>query len=329
MSNKENEKRVMFYGKGDVFVYRTYLQPLTGVKQIPESNFTERSNVIFGLNCQIGLKGEAFLTSFTEGDNSLVVATDSMKNFIQREAANYQGTTAEGFIRFICNRFLDKYDHVDAVELTANEIPFDHVLVPNGDKLEVSGLVYRRSRNEFATTTIEVERTDTGNQVVKHTSGIAGVQLIKVKGSSFYGFIQDEYTTLPEAYDRPLFIYLDFDWQYTNFEDATGANPEKYVAAEQIRDIANSVFHELDNRSIQQLIYQIGLRILERFPQLSQVQFKTNNRTWETVVENIPNSEGSVYQEPRPPYGFQGFIVTQEDLKKEAAVSDTACASQK
>lgn len=77
------------------------------------------------------------------------------------------------------------------------------------------------------------------------------------------------------------------------------------------------MFHELNNRSIQQLIYHIGIRILERFPQLANVQFKTNNRTWETVVETIPNSEGSVYQEPRPPFGFQGFVVTQEDVKQK------------
>lgn len=312
-----NGKRTMLYGKGDVFVYRTYVPNIKGLSQIPESSFNERDNTIFGFNCQIALKGDAFLTSFTEGDNSLVVATDSMKNFIQYEMANFQGNTAESFIKFICNRFLDKYAHVDAVELTANEMPFEHVLVPTGTGHNKSHLVYKKSRNEYATTTIEVVRTGTGNKVVKHTSGIRDVHLIKVSGSSFYGFIRDEYTTLPEAFDRPLFIYLDFDWEYENIEDASGANPEKYVASEQIADIANTVFHELDNKSIQQLIYKIGLRILDRFPQLKNIQFKTNNRTWETVVEEIPNAKGSVYQEPRPPYGFQGFEVTQADLKAE------------
>ncbi|WP_338131253.1 hypothetical protein [Cohnella rhizosphaerae] len=35
-----------------------------------------------------------------------------------------------------------------------------------------------------------------------------------MSGSSFYGFIRDEYTTLPEAKDRPLFIFLDILWTY-------------------------------------------------------------------------------------------------------------------
>lgn len=320
MNNQSSQKRKMFYGKGDVFVYRTYARPLTGVKIIPESDFTGRDNIIFAFNAQVSLKGEAFLTSFTEGDNSLVVATDSMKNFIQRNAAQYEGTTIEGFLKFVCERFLDKYAHIDAVEISAREIPFDSLnIVPEGSGLKESELVFRRSRNEFATATVEVERTETGSRIVQLKSGITEVQLIKVKGSSFYGFIQDEYTTLPEAYDRPLFVYLNFDWKYSNVADSFGVSPENYVAAEQIRDIAASVFHELDNRSIQQLIYVIGLRVLDRFPQLAEIAFGTNNRTWDTVVEEIPNSEGRVYTEPRPPYGFQGFVVTQEDLAKEKA----------
>ncbi|MDQ7862429.1 hypothetical protein RCO48_19745 [Peribacillus frigoritolerans] len=94
-----------------------------------------------------------------------------------------------------------------------------------------SDVVYRCSRNERATTTIEVKRTPTGSKIVKHSSGIVDVHLIKVKGSSFYGFIQDEYTTLPEAQDRPLFIYLDFDWEYSCWEDGTGADPEKICSS--------------------------------------------------------------------------------------------------
>lgn len=324
LGSQNNQKRTMYYGKGDVFVFRTFVKPLTGLKVIPESNFTSKNNVIFGMNAQIALKGDAFLSSFTEGDNSLVIATDSMKNFMLQHAAQYDGSTMEGYLTFVCERFLDKYPHIDAVRISANETPFDSVLVPSGSKLEHSDVVYRKSRNEFATATVEVVRTDTGSKIIEQTSGIAEVHLIKVKGSSFYGYIQDEYTTLPEAYDRPLFIYLNIDWKYSNKLDAFGTDPERYVAAEQVRDIAQSVFHQLENRSIQQLIYHIGLRVLDRFPQLDEIQFGTNNRTWETIVETIPNSEGSVFTEPRPPYGFQGFAVTREDLEKEKATPESA-----
>ncbi len=314
-----SQDRIMYYGKGDVYVYRTYAQPLTGVKVIPESDFTGRDNIIFGMNAKVALKGQAFLPSFTEGDNSLVIATDSMKNFIQRHLAQYEGATMEGFLEFVCKCFLDKYSHISAVEITSNEIPFDSSLVPAQNGLNKSGLVFRRSRNEYATAAIEVARTDKGNTIVKHSSGVNELQLIKVSGNSFYGFIRDEYTTLPEAHDRPLFIYLNLSWRYNDVADAIGTDGSRYVAAEQVRDIAQAVFHELDNRSIQHLIWEIGLRALQRFPQLDEIQFESNNRTWDTVVESIPNSKGGVFTEPRPPYGFQGFVVTRKDLEGEGA----------
>ncbi|MBO9129261.1 factor-independent urate hydroxylase [Bacillus sp. 165] len=313
------ENRTMYYGKGDVYVYRTYAKPLTGIPPIPESHFRGRDNIIFGMNVKVALKGEAFFSSFTEGDNRLVVATDSMKNFIQRHLAQYEGANMEGFLHFVCKCFLDKYSHISAVEVTSDEIPFDSTLAPAQNGLKESKLVFRHSRNEYATATMEVARTDKGHTIVKHSSGVKELQLIKVSGNSFYGFIRDEYTTLPEAHDRPLFIYLNLSWKYNDAGDAIGT---RYVAAEQVRDIAQAVFHELDSRSIQHLIWNIGLRVLERFPQLDEIQFESNNRTWETVVESIPNSTGSVFTEPRPPFGFQVFVVTRNDLAHAKYSSD-------
>lgn len=311
------QERTMHYGKADVYVYRTYAKPLFGVKRIPESNFTERNNVIFGMNITVSLRGERFLSSYTEGDNSLVIATDSMKNFIQKHAADYDGSTMEGFIEFVGKRFLDKYDHIESVEMTAQEMPFDPVLVPIGEQLRESGIVYNRSRDDYATATVEVGRTANGHEVIRQKSGVRDLHLIKITGNSFYGYIHDEYTTLPEETDRNLFIYLDIDWEYTDAREAAGSDPSRYVPAEQVKDIAQSVFHELNTQSIQHLVYHIGCRVLERFPQLKAVSFESNNRTWIKVVESIPNSDGKVYTEPMPPYGYQAFSVTREDLEEK------------
>jgi urate oxidase/2-oxo-4-hydroxy-4-carboxy-5-ureidoimidazoline decarboxylase len=319
---KTNPKeRVMSYGKGDVFAYRTHLKPLTGVKPIPESSFTGRNHTIFGLNVKVEVGGKAFLPSFTEGDNRLVVATDSMKNFIQRHLGSYDGTTMEGFLRYVAQAFLDKYPQMETVKLIGEEIPFDQVTALTNKGVEESHLVFRRSRNERAQAAIEMVRTEEGSRIVKHSSGIVDLQLIKVSGNSFVGFVRDEYTTLAEDGNRPLFIYLNLSWEYEKVEDSYGETPLSYVAAEQVRDIACSVFHELETPSIQYLIYRIGCRVLERFPQVSKVRFQSQNHTWDTVVGEIPNSEGKVYTEPRPPYGFQHFSVTKEDLQAEKEIA--------
>jgi urate oxidase / 2-oxo-4-hydroxy-4-carboxy-5-ureidoimidazoline decarboxylase len=308
-------QRTMRYGKADVWVYRTYAAPLTGVRPIPESAFTGRSNILFGMNVKVAVEGDAFLSSFKDGDNTLVVATDSMKNFILKHAGDYKGSTQEGFLEFVGRRFLETYSHMSVIKISSDQIPFDELPVPEKDSFEPSPLVFRYSLNEQPSASIEVKRSKDEITITDHLSSLKGLKLIKVRGSSFFGYVKDEYTTLPESYDRPLFIFLNIEWRYNDLEDARGNTPEGYVAAEQVRDIAATVFHEANSPSIQNLIYRIGQRILERFPQLVEVRFESNNRTWETILDEIPSSEeGKVFTEPRPPFGFQRFSMTQEDL---------------
>lgn len=312
---KNGTERIMYYGKGDVWVYRSYAKPLANLTMIPESGFVGRDNVLFGMNIKVAVSGESFFTSFTEGDNTLVVATDSMKNFILRKAGEYEGATAEGFLAFASRKLLETYPQMTGVKMMADQVSFDVLPVPGERGLESSNLVYRYGQNEHPTAMVELTRSGDGISLAAHEGGIADLKLIKVKGSSFAGFVRDEYTTLPESYDRPLFIFLDIAWSYEEVESALDSDLGRYVAAEQIRDIAHTVFHEQHSPSIQNLIYRIGQRALLRFPQLKEIRFESNNRTWETILEHASTGEGKVFTEPRPPYGFQGFSMTKRDLE--------------
>lgn len=312
-------ERTMLYGKGDVFVYRTYATPLTGVASIPESDFKGRSNTILGMDIQVSLAGEAFFTSFTEGDNSNVVATDSMKNFILHHAGEFTGSTMEGFLAYVSAQFLKKYDHISSVDMSGKLFPFEAALVGSNAGIQESETVFREGVLEKPGVTLSTGRSETGDAKLNALEcSVHDLHLIKVKGSSFAGFIRDEYTKLPETKDRPLFIYLNISWTYKNMEDAFGDQPDLYVAAEQVKHIAQTLFHQEASPSIQKLIYDIGVRVLKRFPQLETVSFESNNRTWETVRDEIPVSkEGKVFTDPRPPYGFQKFTVLQEDVERE------------
>ncbi|MEO8290328.1 MAG: uricase, partial [Gaiellaceae bacterium] len=44
---------------------------------------------LFSCEVDVIVRGAAFESSYTEGDNSLVVATDSMKNFVHRMGLEY------------------------------------------------------------------------------------------------------------------------------------------------------------------------------------------------------------------------------------------------
>ena len=307
--------RTMNYGKEHVAVCRTYGTPLDGIRRIPESDFDGRENTLFGLEVQVQVEGDAFLPSFSDGDNSVVVATDTMKNFVHHHLGEYDGATVEGFLHYVGERFLETYSQMSAVRISADELPFEERQVPGEDGFEPSDLVFRVSDAEAAYGEFHLERSDAGPTIEDQTSGVTGIELIKVKDNSFTGFVQDEYTTLPERENRTLYVTLDVFWSYADPEESLGEDPERYVPAEQVRDIAHVVFDERNVNSIQDLIYQIGQRVLERFPQLESVAFEANNRTWLTVRDDL-EGEGKVLREPPRPTGFQQFSMDHSDLEE-------------
>lgn len=312
--DQPNGGRTMNYGKEHVNVYRTYAAPLEGVREIPESDFDGKENILFGMEVRVQVEGEEFLPSFRDADNEKVVATDSMKNFILHHAGEYDGATVEGFLHDVGAAFLRTYDQMEAVRISADELQFDERPVPSEDGFESSELVFRVSDNESAYGEFYLRREDGEIVIEDQQSGVTGIELVKVKDNSFTGYVQDEYTTLPERENRTLYIGLDIFWEYAVPEMALGDDPAEYVPAEQVRDIAQVVFDEKNVNSIQDLIYQIGLRVLERYPQLAAVSFEANNRTWLTVRDDI-EGDAKVLREPPRPTGFQQFSMDRTDLE--------------
>ena len=106
------------YGKAEVSTYRTYATPLTGIKPIPESSFSGRPNTLLAAEIDVQVLGESFLAAYTEGDNSNVVATDTMKNFIHRQSLDFPGSTLEGWLHFLGSRFLETYPQMERLRVS-------------------------------------------------------------------------------------------------------------------------------------------------------------------------------------------------------------------
>src|SRR5687767_3956706 len=83
------------YGKANVRFYRTYATPLAGLAPIPESSFVGRPNILFAYDAEVQVLDQSLAPAYTEGDNSQVVATDTMKNFIHQVAIEFEGATLE------------------------------------------------------------------------------------------------------------------------------------------------------------------------------------------------------------------------------------------
>ncbi|HEX2194071.1 MAG TPA: urate oxidase [Candidatus Limnocylindria bacterium] len=300
------------YGKADVKVYRTYGAPLDGVTPIPESPFRGRPNTLMAAELEVAVRGEAFLEAYTRGDNRRVVATDTMKNFIHAASLDCPAATLEGWLHHVGARFLETYPHMERLTMLGRELPFPAAVVPagEGDAFTLSDRLFARDRNDASTASLDLERDGTaGVRVTGHACGRAGLQLIKITGSAFADFARDEHTTLPERRDRPLYIWTDIGWRYADAADALGTDPARYVAGEQVADLAAAVFHEFVSLSIQHLVHEIGQRMLDRWPQLAEVSFEAQNRLWDTGAEIPSQQQVKTYAEPRPPFGRIGLVM--------------------
>ncbi|HEX2044349.1 MAG TPA: urate oxidase [Gaiellaceae bacterium] len=233
---------------------------------------------LFACEVDMLVRGEAFTSAYTEGDNSLVVATDSMKNFIHRTAADAAPVGLEDLLVEVGTRFLARYEHVDSVEVSGRE----RVFAPR------AGNVLQRLYDDRASATLTLFRD---GRRIEH-SGREGLHLIKLSGSAFAGFVRDEYTTLPETRDRPLFVHLDVRWQ--NGDYARRADGER------VRETLVATFAEFDSESIQHLVHEMGVRALERFPEIAALRFRAENRLWDTAHAA---GDVTVYTDARPPYG--------------------------
>lgn len=289
------------YGKSQVTFYRTYVAPLQ-VTPIAESAFTGREHTLFAADVDVEVFGNNFLPAYTEGDNREVVATDTMKNVVLRQALAFQGVTLEDFLQTLGRHFLTSYPKMESLRLSGTEQPFSAARVPVSDGFGPSGVLFSRGHDDTGFAEVDVGRD--GEQIVVsgHRCGRVGMQLIKLTGSSFASFARDDYTTLPETIDRPLFIYLDIFWRYADAADLQGG--PRYLASEQVRDLAQTVFHEFNSKSIQHLIHEIGQRLLARCPQLAEVSFTAQNRLWDTAFVSEADPKTKVYCDPRPPYGL-------------------------
>jgi len=258
------------YGKAEIGVYRT-----DGVSSL------------FAADVTLDVFGENFMLAYTEGDNSLVVATDTMKNFVHANALEYTGESLEGLLELLGERFLATYDHVERIRLKAREIPLERQ----------SNVLFQRRYGDNGVAELELSREG----VIDRRSGREGVHLIKITGSSFTQFARDDYTTLPETVDRPLFVHLDVHWRYL---DEAGLVPSADV-----RDSLAETFDDFNSKSIQHLVHEMGCRALDRFPGIAELSFEAQNRLWDTAQVSGADERVKVYTDPRPPYGMIGLTL--------------------
>jgi urate oxidase len=213
------------------------------------------------INASAILEGD-FASSYTAGDNSKVVPTDTIKNTINALAKEHLGDEIERFALALGKHFL-RYPQVRQVTLDIAEHDWR--------RLEVGGKPHPHSFQSGGDARMftHVVSTRDGQTV---QSGIRDLIILKSTASGFEKYPKDEFTTLKETADRILGTSFSSTWTFENLpKDFRSANS-------QILEAMLKVFAENYSPSAQTTLYQMGEAALAVCPEISKLDLAMPNK---------------------------------------------------
>ena len=214
---------------------------LVTVRRRPE--FHELKDVTVGVR----LEGD-FATAFTEGDNSGVLPTDTMKNTVYALAAQHPFEDIEDFGLALTDHCLQASPgatraHVELTEHLWERIDKDGQPHPH---------CFQRTGSERRIAVVTRDR-----DAARVLAGLEDLVVMKTSKSAFEGFPRDRYTTLKETSDRILATAVRATWRYSRPYVAFGS------LWREVRRILLETFADHDSLSVQHTLYAMGEAVLE------------------------------------------------------------------
>ncbi|KAI9371353.1 hypothetical protein BJX61DRAFT_548311 [Aspergillus egyptiacus] len=290
------------YGKDNVRLYKVHRDENTGVQTVVE------------MTVCVLLEGE-IETSYTKADNSVIVATDSIKNSIFILAKQNPVTPPELFGSILGTHFINKYPHIHAAHA--------NIITHRWTRLNIDGKPHPHSfiRDSEETRNVQVDVTEGAGIDIK--SSINKLTVLKSTGSQFWGFVRDEYTTLPEVWDRIMSTDVEATWAWKRFsglEEVRGNVPKFDDTWEAARNITLKVFAEDNSASVQATMYKMASQILAHQQLLETVEYTLPNKhyfeldlSWHKGLKNT-GKDAEVYVPQTNPNGLIKCTVGRADL---------------
>jgi urate oxidase len=214
------------------------------------------------LTVAIRFEGE-YDDSYTAGDNTGVLPTDTMKNTVYALAGRDGLNEPESFGLALVRHFLDRNPplrrvHVDLV---------DHFWGRIAVGAHEHGQSFARVGPDTRTARIIGTRDH-----ITIDAGVADLLIMKTGHSAFAGFPRDEFTTLPETHDRILATALTATWRYG------GIDGDFDTLFRAVRGALLETFAEHDSRSVQHTLYEMGEAVLRSVSAVESIHLVMPNK---------------------------------------------------
>lgn len=214
------------------------------------------------LDVAVALRGD-FESSYTAGDNSKVVATDTIKNTVNVLAKKELGLENEPFARAVARHFLSRYPQVSEAVVEVRERRWERLSV--GGEAHAHSFACPGGGRPFV-------RAVEGAGVGRIESGIEDLLILKSTQSGFAGYPKCEFTTLPETADRIFATALTATWTWS-------AEPGDYLRAnETILAALLEPFALNFSLSVQTTLFQMAESALKACPHIAEVRLAAPNK---------------------------------------------------
>ncbi|HLI60648.1 MAG TPA: urate oxidase [Solirubrobacteraceae bacterium] len=254
------------------------------------------------LNVSTSLRGD-FTAAHVDGDQASVLPTDTQKNTAFAYAKQHGVRSPEDYAIALGRRLLEATPRAQSAQIRVEQYPWDRIPVgPDGHD-------HAFVRRGDGTRTTVVTVSDRGEaEHVSVVSGICELTLLKSTGSEFKGFLKDEYTTLQETDDRVMATSLVARWRYT------GTDTDWNASYDTIRATLLETFATTYSRALQETLYLMGTRVLERHGDVAEIRFSAPNKH-HFLVDLEPfglTNDGEVFIAADRPYGLIEATVVRD-----------------
>jgi urate oxidase len=265
------------YGKAEVRVVKVTRTP--GRHEIKD------------LTVDVALAGE-FDAAHTRGDNTGLLATDTMRNAVYALAKQHPVDEIESFGHALVRHFLEAGPSVTEARVRIAEHPWA--------RLGAHEHAFQRGNGGTRVSTVTGDGAELDVE-----SGIEDLLVLKTTNSGWEGYLHEQYTTLPETDDRILATVITASWDYDGDVDYGRA----WHAA---HDAILAAFGDHYSPSVQFTLYRMGEAVLEAVPEIARIRFSLPNRhhlLYDLSRFGLENDH-EIFHATSEPYGLiEGTVV--------------------
>ncbi len=266
----------------------------TEVRVLKVNRDAERHE-IWDLDVRVALEGD-FEAAHVEGDNTGLLATDTMRNTVNALAKDNLTDSIEGFGLALVDHFLEVGPSVTSCWVEFTQAQWSRIEV-DGQPHEHS---FVRGRGQHRA---RVWGGESGERKVE--AGIGDVHILKTTQSGWEGFLHEQFTTLPETNDRILSTIVTSKWEYNTTEVDFN---ETWSG---VMDQTLATFTDHYSPSMQNTLYRMGKAVLERFPEIERIWYSFPNVHY--IVYDLDRfgmeNDRGIYHATQDPYGhIEGWV---------------------